>query len=231
MNKNLLLWFLVGLLILPFLATLFFFFEVRGELPPEKLIEILISLFTFLGIMTAVLTYIYNKNKDERVEVISQIAMFRENIIPAHNDFLLFLREHNLKLSHIKFNSRKFKEIYLTEGNKLECKYQYQLSNQIGRSGNLIFFQQIEILNLIEEFALRVLTHGTQNHAVLVSLHSTFVQSVESHVVAIFRIREIEYGVPLYENTIKLYLLWRDKIDRSDISQRITPEWAELIAV
>jgi hypothetical protein len=81
--------------------------------------------------------------------------------------------------------------------------------------------KQTQLINILEEFALRVLYGGTENHGALNALRSPYIELVEINAVALLQQREFFTGKQCYLNTLKLYSLWKDSIDRRTPQERI----------
>lgn len=73
-----------------------------------------------------------------------------------------------------------------------------------------ILDRQITLLNLLEEFSLKVLARGTTSSPVLKALHNVFVETVEQNSVALLFVRDLKNTPPTYESILSLYRAWVD---------------------
>ena len=74
--------------------------------------------------------------------------------------------------------------------------------------------RQIFLLNLLEEFSLKVKHFGVVQHSSLNSVHAAFVELIEKNAVALFFMREIIAGNPIYLETLSLYDVWRATVGK-----------------
>lgn len=94
-----------------------------------------------------------------------------------------------------------------------------------------MYEKHINVLNLLEEFSVRVKHYQTQNHPALSVLHTVFVESVENHTTILFYVREVDQGSEAYSDVIWLYLLWKNRVASDNAKQRIKKSylWKEVL--
>ncbi len=223
---------LLGIIIPPILTTVFLIWKIRSSIEDLEFIKLLLSLFTFGGIAVALAAYLYNRNKDKKSEVANQIAFFREKVIPLEDEFLFERKKLGIERAKIPFESNFFEDLVLDEEMLIIAKKQYADSKKIfNEEGRLIREKHVNVLNLLEEFAVRVKHYQTHNHIALNSLHAVFVDSAENHTTIMFLIREIEQGGEAYAHIIWLYSLWKKRVSSEDAKQRIkrSEVWKKII--
>jgi len=182
------------------------------------------SILGSLSIVVVISTYFYNRKKDKRLAAIDQITFFREKIIVELDKVSKMIKEDNpgYWFSRIKLDSYNIEEIKKTKSrnfdNQLSIIFDITKIDPITNNTGIkeILSKQITLLNMIEEFSLRVKHLGTQKHPSLESICSTFVLIVEQNAVAILFEREIIADYPMYSNTLELYSLWKDDFNKTN---------------
>ncbi|HEY0964690.1 MAG TPA: hypothetical protein VGE31_02750 [Candidatus Paceibacterota bacterium] len=198
------------------------------EISPSITLDVL----QFSSILLAIFTFLYTRKKDEYAEVTNQLSFYREKVIPREDKFLSGIDKHGEKRVYLDFDTDKFDEICKNENLFNIFKKQYAISQKQSIDGTRsISSDEIDVLNLIEEFSVKVLQFNTQNHPALYAIHSIFVIAVEMHASRIFYVREIEHGKPLYAHLLKLYFLWKQKVDRRTVVDRLkqNKHWIEIV--
>lgn len=186
------------------------------------------------SILIAVFTFLYTTKKDEDVEITNQITIFRETIIPLEGKFLLDLQKYKEPWEYLSFDSYDFDSLCRVEEQFKIIAGQYKRSKLFSVDSDIreLSSDEIDVLNMLEEFSIRVFRYKTEGHLSLSSLHSIFVKAVEIHASRIFYVREIEYGEPLFSCTLRLYFLWKDKVSHESLSDRLARNnnWKKIIS-
>lgn len=197
------------------------------KLEPRLTLEIL----QFSSILIALTTFVYTRKKDEKSEVANQIAFFRKEVIPLEDDFLLAQRNLGIDRLKLSFKTEIFTEVVTSEEILSVAKRQYQDSDKVFSGSKKMYEKHINVLNLLEEFSLRVKHYQTQDHAALNSLYTVFVDSTEHHTTILFFVREIDQGSKAYSHILWLYFLWKERVDTSNAKQRIkkSETWKKII--
>ncbi len=184
------------------------------------LISKIASIIASGSIFVAMLSYFYNKERNNTLTVVDQISFFREKVL-AEGKVLTFMvdevdRENVFK--RIKLDSTSSKEI--------RQKYPEEVKKQIDLVKKYkTFHQQLKVLDLLEELSLRIIYSKTPKHKALKSIKPAFIHLVEINVAVLLDQREVSTGNEIYSGVIELYNLWVDQVDRRTPEERI----AELI--
>lgn len=174
------------------------------------------SIIGSLSIFVALATYFNSKEKDKRNLVIEQVSFFRKEALLEGDKFVKYVRSKNGE-SYI-FSRVVLDEATIDFANKnyrKESKEQIKLLRELKTLP-----EQTQLLNILEEFALRVLYGGTEKYDALNALKSPYIELVEINAVVILQQREFFTGKQSYLNTLKLYALWKNDIDRKTPEQR-----------
>ena len=175
--------------------------------------------------VVAVFTYFYKKKQDNTLAAIDQITFFREKIIVEWDKTSKIIKEidPNYWFSHIKLDDYSIESIRESKSknyyNQLSIFFNdSKIDPAIGCNGiKDVFNKQISLLNMLEEFSLRVKHFGTEKHLALNSIHNAFVQIVEQNAVAILFQREIISNSNLiYSNLLELYSMWKDDFSKTN---------------
>ena len=165
---------------------------------------------------------LYTRKKDEYAEVSKQIAFYREKVIPHEDKFLRSLANNGDRREYLHFDSDSFDEICKSTESLDILKRQYAISVKNSIEGERpVSADEVDVLNMMEEFSIMALQYNTKNHPSLCVLHSIFVLGVEVHASRIFYIREIEHGKPLYNHLLEMYFLWKNKVDNRTVNDRL----------
>lgn len=175
--------------------------------------NIVIAVLAFV----AVFTYFYNKDKDNILAVVDQVSFFREKVLSEGNNFIRFVRDKDKDyiFSRIKLDDPTTKTI--KEKYKSEVTAQVNLIKTYGKHLQSL---QIDCLNLLEEFSLRVIYSETYTHRAFNSVKPLFIELVEMLALQLMTQREIITGNQAYSATLKLYSKWKDEVDRSSPEER-----------
>lgn len=205
------------------ITTARFLFELKPELT--------LGILQFSSILIALTTFVYTRMRDEKSEVANQIAFFRKEVIPLEDDFLLRQRMLGIDRLKLPFKSETFNEIVSSEDILSVAKSQFEGSEKVFSESKKMYEKHINVLNLMEEFSLRVKHYKTQNHPALNSLYSVFVDATEHHTTILFFVREIDQGSKAYSHVLWLYFLWKERVDTSNAEQRIknSDTWKKII--
>lgn len=197
--------------------TFYLTFNQHFELPEMQ------SLFSIVGsfsIGLAVLTYFYKKKQDKLLATIDQISFFRKEIIPewdllqkriinAHKDFIV--SQISLETPTLEYAKKSKPENF-----KRQLSVFFNPEKQYPDVAiDPLLDGHIFLLNILEEFSLRVLHLGTSDDRALNSVHRAFVEIVEKNAVALTFMREIRGRGPLYSGILELYNLWKNKVQKT----------------
>ncbi|MDO8452252.1 MAG: hypothetical protein Q7S79_00715 [bacterium] len=170
-----------------------------------------------ISIFIALATYFYGKEKDKKNLVIEQVSFFRKEVILEGDGFIKLVRSK--RGESFVFSRVRLDEPTIESANKnyrKESKEQIKLLRELKTLP-----EQTQLLNILEEFALRVLHGGTENYSALNALKSPYIELVEINAVVLLQQREFFTGNQSFLNTLKLYALWSSDIDRRTPEQRI----------
>jgi len=188
-------------------------------------LDILSKIFSIIGTSTiglALATYFYKKRQDQLLATIDQITFFREKIIPEQSSVSRSIKA--------KFPNFVFSRIDLTDTSidSLRKKYEYNFERQLSAFFDHkskypdieihdILDKQVLLLNMLEEFSLRVIHLKTINNPALESLHNAFIEIIEHNAVALVFMRDIKTQNPIYSNVLRLYNAWSGKNKKPEL--------------
>jgi len=181
----------------------------------------------------AVWQYFQKQKNDTLLATLDQVSFFRKEIIRSDEDYMDFVKQNEgfkdytpvrIPLKH-SFSLEDLIRVYPKEV-KMHIKL-FLLGN-----GQL---KQLEILNLLEDFSLRVIHLGTMEHVALKCIMPRFVNMVEENTFILLFIREYSRDDHLFGATIKLYSFWESLIFKvspeerdkkmSSIIDRLNEKW------
>lgn len=186
------------------------------------------NLFSIIGsfsIGLALITYLYKKQQDELSATIDQITFFREKIITEWNKLLKQIQVENpgFILSRIDLSNSTIDGIRNEPlKNEPSINFDRQLSVFFDPSKNYpdIYIKpaldgHILLLNMLEEFSLRVIHLKTKGNEAFVSVHNAFIEIVESNAVALVFMRDVKTCSPIYSAILELYNSWKNNVKKT----------------
>ena len=188
------------------------------------------KIFSIIGacsLLIAIVTYFYQKKQDETLAAIDQIVFFREKVILEWDKVSLFIRGGfpNYSFSRIDIKPDNLSIESLRHDYSMNFDSQLSIifdASQIDVDTNSngmkdILSKQILLLNMLEEFSIRVKHFKTTEHSAIKPVVSPiFVQLVEQNAVALMFMRDIISNNPIYSNTLELYFLWKEEPSKSN---------------
>lgn len=206
-------------------STLFLAIDLLLNIDLDTLQKIT-SIIGSFSLVFAVLTYYYKKRQDTTLATIDQVRFFRETIIPKWSEVIkkIVAKNPNYGFPTIKFGINKFSDL---QSNHTK-RFNKQLSIFFDRTklpsspiDDSILDQQIYLLNMVEEFSLRVQHLKTTDHIALESTYYTFCELVEKNAVALFFMRDIMTNNLIYSATLNLYSKWRELVNSPDVMENL----------
>lgn len=189
-------------------------------------LDTLQKLFSIVGSLSlgvALLTYYYKKKQDETLAVINQITFFREKIIPEalKVEKLILSKDSRYGFPRIEINGASIDEIRkdfsVNFEHQLKIFFDSTKENPSEWEDIEIRNTQTDLLNLLEEFSLKVSNFDIDKNLVLGSIYFAFIQIVEKYAVALFFVRDIQTGDnSIYAATLSLYHSWKPKTQKTD---------------
>ncbi len=193
------------------------------ELPWLDLVEQIAVIVTALTVVIALIQYADAKSRDAISSCIDQVAFFREKILGKQNEFTAHMTDAS------KGGSENFAFLRLPLPNPATLdnliKTQPELSRQqletaLKDRDTLNF--HTNILNMVEEFSLRVKYSYTHDNPALTSLRSAFVELVEIHGTYLLFVRDVSTGNKVYSSILELYKEWNTPdLDKRPIKERL----------
>ncbi|MDB5254152.1 MAG: hypothetical protein JWL80_218 [Parcubacteria group bacterium] len=203
----------ISILISAFLISISIFF--RFGLDELQKIFSIIGSFS-LGV--ALLTYFHKKKQDELLATIDQITFFRKEIIPTYEEAHKFIQSKKSDFIISRINLETPTVAFIRENFSVNFNRQLSLIIDTAKNYPKVFIdtdiltKQVSILNLLEEFSLRVIHLNTHEHPALESIYNVFVEIVEVNAFALLYMREVQTANPIYSSVLKLYLIWIKRI-------------------
>jgi hypothetical protein len=177
-------------------------------------IQTTFTVFGSIAVGFAVKTYYYNKKQDNKYAAIDQVTFFREKIISISNDFMKEVRKEkgeNYEFARIKLDNPDINFIITNYKNELDKQFELKKYQST----------ETDILNLLEELSLKIRHYQTEKHEALNSIKIPFVSTVEILANTLLYQRFIATGIPTYSTILEIYNLWKDSVDRREISERM----------
>lgn len=186
----------------------------------EKMASIFVSILAPFSIFVAISTYKNARQQDNSIFTLDQVKFFREKIIDSFNR----LRDEIEK----EDPSYTFPRIIAFSQNPRTIAESKQYKKEVGIQVNRLKillnsrtkYDCIPLLNMLEEFSLRVLHFETSNHEALNSVKDIFVQIVEENLVFLLFMRAKD-NPRLYPGIFRLYDLWQNEVDRGNSNARV----------
>ena len=178
-----------------------------------------LSLVTFSGVFIALLKYFNEKKKDAGGEIINLVSFFRKEALFAHEDFARIVREElkdeNHNFLRLSFEYPTIKNLLDKHGGRANQQFLYLTKTR------KIHTAVINLLNILEEFSLRVkLLDATERQEIGLIKH-TFITAVEDSVTELVNQRQFGTGNDAFQNTVNLYLKWVGQIDNRSPEERM----------
>lgn len=195
-------------------------------------LDVLQKIFSVIGSLSlgiALSAYFYKKTQDQNIAAIEQIAFFRKEIISEWERVAknLISKDKKYKFSRIKVDEPTIK--FMRE--KYSLNFQDQISIFLNNLDSIkinselwdlkILDSQIKLLNMLEEFSLRVYHFKTDQHEALGSVRSTFVEIIEKNAVALAFMRDVIAENLVYSAAMSLYNSWKDNVRRPFIIKNL----------
>ncbi|MFT5849987.1 MAG: hypothetical protein ACI9H6_000816 [Patiriisocius sp.] len=169
---------------------------ILKHVPPD----IGISLLTLSLGSIAYFKYSYEKNKDRKTEILDLISFFRKELLPKS-----FALNHKLEGQDV---TNLFMKMDVDDIDLAYEKYPVEFLAQTRLlAPDDMTDEIIDIVNVIEEFSVRVLTLEAEKEDSIAILKSSFVQLTEAVSTYILRERHSTNSL-LFINTLELYNLW-----------------------
>lgn len=181
----------------------------------------LAEILTCISAVVAVVAFIYQIKRDKTLAAVDQVTFFREKIIPAEELFYRAVRKFKnndkFNLPQVRFEINNLDLTFVKHDDIDSAKVQ---ANSISFTNEEIMSSLYTLINLLEEFSLRVIHMKCDGHEALNCIHDAFIHVVEETITAILAI-QIGSGRKTYNGIFTLYLKWRDVVDRRPLPERM----------
>jgi hypothetical protein len=162
--------------------------------------------------------YFRRKRQDTITAVADQISFFNEKVLVSGDKFINLVRDlkkdPKYQFKRIKIDVPDFK--YVLNNHHSESKEQYELALD-----PQIFSAQMTNLNYLEELAIRILNYDTSDQEALNSIKWAFVELVEINATLLLVHKDLLTGGQVYKDIMKLYLKWKDDVDRTPLEEKV----------
>ncbi|HEY1041612.1 MAG TPA: hypothetical protein VGE63_02720 [Candidatus Paceibacterota bacterium] len=179
-------------------------------------LEKIATIVAAVSFFTAVLQFQYLQKKDKQDSIFKILSFFRENVLSEYNKLV--------KEVPVKFPDYKFKLIRFKRRESLDEIFAREWENAKAQSQLLereINTFQLNLLNVLEEFSLRVIELKLEENNIISCLKYAFVRAVEENTISLLVQRIIiTDDEKLYNGILTLYEMWRDQTNM-DIESRI----------
>ncbi|MDP2704808.1 MAG: hypothetical protein U1D31_00400 [Patescibacteria group bacterium] len=177
------------------------------------------SIVGSLSLGVALVTYFYKKRQDELSATIDQIVFFREKIIPYSNEVKKAIMKAYPDFVFSKIDLINPDINYLRDKYSENFKRQQSILIDVSKKYPDVYFeidilnQQVFLLNMLEELALKVIHLQTKESSALKSIHYAFVEMVEYNALALLFMRDIQSGNSMYAEVLDLYKTWKKEVE------------------
>lgn len=186
-------------------------------------IDFLQKIFSIIGsssIGLALLAYLYRKKQDGLLATVDQITFFREKIIPEWDKLLkqIIQKHPQFVLSRVSLKNPTIecvkKELPINFERQISIFYDPQ-KNYPDIYLDPILDGHVLLLNMLEEFSLRVTHLKTAKNQAFGSVYSAFVEIVECNAVALLFMRDVKTCNPIYSAVLELYKSWQKEVKKT----------------
>ncbi len=188
--------------------------------------SIALGLLGFLGVLIALRKYLYEKARDRKMEIVELVSFFRNQVMTRHEDFLRVARE-------TEGNDYEFPRIPFKEASVNHLKEEFASQSlkqiQLQKKNPEIFYLRHSVINVLEEFALRVHLSEAQDSSKIHCLKQAFIEMVETHAEKLITQRTVFTGGDTFSETIYLYFHWYSSADNLSVEDRLELELAKIV--
>ena len=205
--------FIFNISLLSTMYKFIFSFEFLNALRLGLILDLLAKIAVIASVVLIYVAYKELKHREKHQfneTVADQVKLFRIEVIPLYMKFYKRVNEIEINLisNSIEFHQGTgLKELVLGNSDKSN------IQNQVRENGQL-FEEHTDLLNLLEDLSLRIVLSNTIHREELLPIRKIFVQIVEVSAYMIFFHREIFTDKSVYNNLLKIYFEWKDKVDR-----------------
>jgi hypothetical protein len=200
------------------LFTKYNFFELGLER------DIAINLIAMIGGVVALMKYFYEKKKDSRIASIETISFFREKLMGKGNEYIVNLGSHSAKDYAVPLQTNNISELYKTHKSQIEKQMKL-----FGQELDTMRLLKYDILNLAEEFALKVKYNNLIFSPALIPLRKVYVDTIEQHSCVMLFVRDLQYGDRSYSNAEELYIAWSKCLNSVEVDSEKEKTWLEIL--
>jgi len=221
--------FIIGILIIVLPALVYLISVSESFSKKIDISNLICQILVASAALLAFGSYYVNKKDKIQKESIKLVTFFRENIIEQQNQIIKMiknnastkdlssLRLENFDISNIEGSFSRNRSIFINQS----------IISEIDGIDSL----QSNILNSVDEFALRVNSQDLANNNILILIIASFVEIIEHNIFSISRTRVVGTSANSYHDTLRLYDCWKDRVDRKspevrlkEMSGRILPK-------
>ncbi len=218
--------FIVGVFVVVSPALLILIYSAPQELKVD-LANLFVQIILAFSASMAFVTYYENKREKQLKLAVELISFFREKILSKQNEISNLIFDQKGK-EYVVPKIINFDVTILTQDSlfkTLEEKRAYLEFLKISS----IEIPQTNLLNSMEEFALRIRTYKLTNISALRSVYAAFVQIVEQGGIhRIMQHRVIGTEEYVFSETLMLYDIWKHNISRKSETLRIKEYFGDL---
>jgi hypothetical protein len=183
------------------------------------------EIFNIIGsssISIALATYVYTKEQNQTSEAIDQVAFFRSQILPFINATNELIEKNfpGKSLQQIRLSSRDGDYLRKHYGKEIKIQLEW-FDFQLKDGSRPIRNNQIDLLNRMEEFALRIKHSRTKSHRALSATKGAFCTTIEKNAMALILEREALSQPDNYSASLELYDFWIKDVDDTPQEERI----------
>lgn len=175
---------------------------------------------TILGVISvfcAILGYLGQKRRDKLLAIVDQVSFFREKILEEAAKMHKHIEDQIKDYVYTRISLKEHDSV-----EKLEENYNDKIETQlelVERYTTLTM--QINILNMLEEFSLRLIYSKTYKHPAFDSVKPAFVELVERLALVLVMQKQIITGNKIFSKTLILYRKWVKDVDGLTTEERV----------
>jgi len=188
-----------------------FVFRLESSLVLD-LLQFISLLLAFVGILSGLIKYHEEKEKEKSKEIIELVAFFRNEILPLHFNIINILREKKLDVVQISLRNPTMEFILKNYIEKVRMQHAYVWKSDVNSTSQL---------NTLEEFALRVYLLNAEDEKSLFLVRYTYCVILEQLTLLILAHREMISGNSMYQNSLNLYKVWEPSVDMASHEERL----------
>ncbi len=187
------------------------------------IIQKVLSSFGAFSLIIAIVNYFYKKQQDLTAAAIDQVTFFREKILLEwiHTSKAFLKKNSSFLFPSIHIEKHIISDLMQRDSSNFTNQLLIFFNPETAKIDDTILDLHISLLNMLEEFALKVKNLNTIENSALIPLHVAFIELIEQNAAALFFVRDIMTETQTYNTILWLYSIWVNKIVRPKIIENL----------